>query len=88
MNGPFAWFKWESLFSDYHVFLDGFIITIEVGILGLVLALILGMIFGIMSTSKIKVLRVISRAYVELIQNTPLVIQVFFLFNGLPSLLP
>ncbi|HCW54847.1 MAG TPA: amino acid ABC transporter permease [Clostridium sp.] len=84
MNGPFAWFKWESLFSDYHVFLDGFIITIEVGILGLVLALVLGMIFGIMSTSKIKVLRLISRVYVEIIQNTPLVIQVFFLFNGLP----
>lgn len=84
MNGPFAWFKWESLFSDYHVFLDGFIITIEVGILGLVLALVLGMIFGIMSTSKIKVLRLISRVYVEAIQNTPLVIQVFFLFNGLP----
>lgn len=83
-GGPFAWFKWESLFSDYHVFLDGFIVTLEVGVLGLVLALVLGMIFGIMSTSKIKVLRVISRAYVELIQNTPLVIQVFFLFNGLP----
>lgn len=83
-GGPFSWFKWESLFADYHVFLDGFIVTLEVGVLGLVLALILGMIFGIMSTSKIKVLRVISRAYVELIQNTPLVIQVFFLFNGLP----
>ena len=83
-GGPFAWFKWESLFSDYHLFLDGFITTLEVGVLGLILALILGIIFGIMSTSKIKILRAISRVYVEAIQNTPLVIQVFFLFNGLP----
>ncbi|MGN0144194.1 MAG: amino acid ABC transporter permease [Clostridium sp.] len=84
MNGPFAWFKWEALFTDYHIFLEGFIVTLEVGILGLVLALILGTISGIMSTSKVKLLRGISRAYVEIIQNTPLVIQVFFLFNGLP----
>lgn len=84
MSGPFAWFKWERLFTDYHVFLEGFIVTLEVGVLGLVLALILGTISGIMSTSKVKVLRGISRAYVEIIQNTPLVIQVFFLFNGLP----
>ena len=84
MRGPFAWFKWEALFTDYHIFLKGFIVTLEVGVLGLVLALILGTISGIMSTSKVKVLRGISRAYVEIIQNTPLVIQVFFLFNGLP----
>ena len=84
MSGPFAWFKWERLFTDYHVFLEGFIVTLEVGVLGLVLALILGTISGIMSTSKVKVLRGISRAYVEIIQNTPLVIQVFFLFNGFP----
>lgn len=84
MRGPFAWFKWEALFTDYHIFLEGFIVTLEVGVLGLALALIIGTISGIMSTSKVKVLRGISRAYVEIIQNTPLVIQVFFLFNGLP----
>lgn len=84
MNGPFAWFKWEALFTEYHIFLDGFIVTLEVGVLGLALAIILGTVSGIISTSKVKVLRCISRAYVEVIQNTPLVIQVFFLFNGLP----
>lgn len=84
MNGPFAWFKWEALFNDYHIFLEGFIVTIEVGFLGLALAIVLGTISGVMSTSKIKLLRMISRVYVEIIQNTPLVIQVFFLFNGLP----
>ena len=84
MNGPFAWFKWEALFTDYHIFLEGLIVTIEVGLLGLALAIVLGTISGVMSTSKIKLLRIISRVYVEIIQNTPLVIQVFFLFNGLP----
>lgn len=84
MNGPFAGFKWEAVFRDYNVFFEGFLTTLEVAVLGLSLALILGIIFGVISTSKLKFLKVISRIYVEIIQNTPLVIQVFFLFNGLP----
>ncbi|WP_238948562.1 amino acid ABC transporter permease [Clostridium sp. YIM B02569] len=84
MNGPFAIFKWEALFKDFNIFLEGFLKTLEVSILGLILALMLGIIFGVLSTSKTKIFKVINRIYVEVIQNTPLVIQVFFLFNGLP----
>ncbi|MDS0526461.1 amino acid ABC transporter permease [Clostridium sp. SHJSY1] len=84
MNGPFAAFKWKALFNQFDIFLNGFLITLEVAILGLILALILGIIFGMLSTSRFKILKAISRIYVEVIQNTPLVIQVFFLFNGLP----
>jgi len=86
MNGPFSIFKWEAVFKDFSIFLEGFLTTLEVSILGLILALILGVIFGVLSTGKIKVFKIISRIYVEVIQNTPLVIQVFFLFNGLPYL--
>jgi len=84
MNGPFAGFKWIATFKDFNVFFEGFLITLAVAVLGLLLALILGIIFGVISTSKLKVLKIIGRIYVELIQNTPLVIQIFFLFNGLP----
>lgn len=84
MNGPFAWFKWQALFSEFNVFLEGFLVTLEVAVLGLSVALIIGVIFGVFSTSRFKLLKIISRIYVEIIQNTPLVIQVFFLYNGLP----
>jgi putative glutamine transport system permease protein len=84
MNGPFALFKWKAFFSEFNVFLDGFLVTLAVGVLGLIVALVLGAIFGMFSTSRFKVLKAISRVYVEVIQNTPLVIQIFFLYNGLP----
>lgn len=84
MNSPFAWFKWQAVFRDYNVFFEGFLTTLEVAVLGLALSLILGVVFGVLSTSKLKVFKIISRIYVEIIQNTPLVIQIFFLFNGLP----
>lgn len=86
MVGPFTWFKWEALFSEWKVFAEGLGITILVSVLALALALILGIIFGVMGVIKLKVFKVINKVYVSFFQNTPLLIQVFFLYNGLPHL--
>lgn len=83
-NGPFALWRWQKLFGDWDKFADGFLTTLEVAVLALALSLVIGVILGLFSTSESKVLRAISRAYVEFFQNTPLVIQVFFMYNGLP----
>ncbi|MCR3922823.1 MAG: amino acid ABC transporter permease [Firmicutes bacterium] len=83
-NGPFAWFKWEALFADWQIFARGFGYTLVVSICALLLALLIGIVMGLSSTSNIKPIKLIARIYVEFFQNTPLLIQVFFLFNGLP----
>lgn len=82
--GPFAWFKWEALFQDFHVFLGGFLITLLSSILALLLAMIIGLILGVCGASHYACLKRLSRVYVGIFQNTPLVIQVFFLYHGLP----
>ena len=79
--------KWQVLFESFDLFLSGMGVTIKVAILGLLLALALGIVFGVMSTTKLKVLQAISRVYVEFFQNTPLLVQVFFYYNGLPIVL-
>lgn len=84
MSNPFSLFKWEAVFTDWKVFGEGLLVTVKVGILALLLALIIGIIVGVLSTSKLKIFKFIGRIYVELIQNTPLVIQVFVLYNALP----
>ncbi len=86
MVGPFAWFKWVALFQDWTVFVEGFKNTILSSLLALLLALVLGVIFGVLGTSQWKLAKVLNRIYVEFIQNTPLVIQVFFLYHGLPHM--
>ena len=86
MPGPFALFKWQAVLRDWQVFAEGFGMTILVSALALVLALVLGILFGMMGTAQTKPLRYLNRIYVEFIQNTPLVIQIFFLYNGLPYL--
>ncbi|HIT88887.1 MAG TPA: ABC transporter permease subunit, partial [Candidatus Merdenecus merdavium] len=82
--GAFSAQKWEKLFHNLDPFIQGFGTTLYIVILGLILSLILGVIFGILSTSNKKVLRGITRVYVEFFQNTPLLVQVFFLYNALP----
>lgn len=86
MVSPFAWFKWQALFHDWRIFAEGFGNTLFASVLSLALALALGMLFGVLGTTNQKGFRIINRIYVEFIQNTPLVIQVFFLYNGLPHL--
>lgn len=84
MTGPFAAFKWHALFADWTVFGEGLLTTLTVSVVALVLSLALGVVFGLFATSRNKPLKAINRVYVEFIQNTPLVIQVFFWYNGLP----
>ncbi|MCM1165906.1 MAG: amino acid ABC transporter permease [Lachnospiraceae bacterium] len=72
--------KWETVWKHRQSFIDGTLSTIIMALLGLAIALILGVIFGLMSTSGKKPLHVISRIYVEFIQNTPLMLQALFLF--------
>lgn len=86
MNSPFAFFRWEALFKDWRLFAGGFLTTVAISLLALVLALVLGVVFGLFSTSHSRLLHGVNRVYVELFQNTPLLIQLFFFFNGLPYL--
>jgi putative glutamine transport system permease protein len=84
--GPFAFWRWGRLFLAAPEFLAGFGRTILVSMLALLLALSLGVILGLFSASRFRVLKALSRVYVEIFQNTPLVVQVFFAYNALPYL--
>jgi len=81
--------KWASLFDNgMNQLWAGFRITFFAACGGLVLALALGIVFGVLSASHWKIARGITRAYVEFFQNTPLLLQVVFLGFGLPIVWP
>lgn len=80
MSGLVSFRAWEKVWIFRKTFLLGFENTIKVAFLGLLLAFILGIIFGLMATSGKKLLKIISRVYVEVIQNTPLLLQLCFLY--------
>lgn len=61
-------------------FIDGTVATIVMAACALVLALALSVLFGLMSTTRKRPLRVVARVYVEFMQNTPVMLQAMFLF--------
>lgn len=87
VKGLFEIGRWEVLFDNMGSFLSGVIMTLKVTIIGLFVAIGIGIIFGVLAAAKHKILQVISRIYIEFFQNTPLVVQVFFYYNGLPKIL-
>jgi polar amino acid transport system permease protein len=50
------------------------------------LGLMLGIVFMLMRMSSIRTVSRVAFAYIELIRNTPFLVQVFFIFFGMPSL--
>jgi putative glutamine transport system permease protein len=87
MKGLFDIGRWMDLFRNFDKYLAGFGMTLRVSIVGLFVAILLGIVFGLMQSGKIKPLQWIARCYVEVFQNTPLVIQIFFYYSCLPFII-
>ncbi|MFX3633989.1 MAG: amino acid ABC transporter permease [Candidatus Pristimantibacillus sp.] len=76
-----------SILMEYkEEFWAGFLTTLQVSLLALVLSIVIGMIVAVMKISPIKLLKGIATVYIEFIQNTPLLIQMFFIYFGLPAI--
>lgn len=68
-------------------FIDGTKMTLFLAFFTVVIGTVLGTILAIMRLSSNKILKFIASAYVEFIRGTPLLVQVFIFYYGIPSLL-
>lgn len=71
--------------SDF-LFPNGLWVTIQISLGGLVGSLLIGLLVALLRISPLAPLRWVGVAYVEFFRNTPLLVQLFFLFFGLPFL--
>ncbi len=83
-TSPYAWENWVSYFKDFPIFFQGFLFTLAISVGAFIMAMFLGIVFGSLSSSKNKVLKIIARVYVEYYQNTPLLVQFMIVYYGLP----
>jgi aspartate/glutamate/glutamine transport system permease protein len=79
--------RWSLTFAELGSMWEGFGLTLKVVLAGLLLSLVLGTLLGVFSTTRSRVLRAVSRVYVEFFQNTPLPVQVFFMYMAGPKIL-
>ena len=60
-------------------------LTLRIGLIGILLSLAVGAACCLARYFRVPVLRRIAGAYIELARNTPLLVQLFFLYFGLPK---
>lgn len=68
------------------MYVEATFLTLRIGLIGILLSFVTGIFCAIVRYWKIPVLNVIVRVYTELSRNTPLLIQLFFLYFALPRL--
>ena len=78
--------NWEVISSYLPLFEKALWLTLLIGWLGIILAVLIGAVTALIRYFKLPVLRIIAGGYIELFRNTPLLVQLFFIYFGLPKL--
>jgi polar amino acid transport system permease protein len=79
-------FNFEPVFAGFGQLLLGAWLTIQLSCAAMVVGLIVSVLCAAGKTSGIAPLRFVIDVYIEVIRNTPFLVQIFFIFFGLPSL--
>ncbi len=79
-------FDFSALLPYWESFLRGCALTLGLSAISTVLGLAIGLATVLAKRSRYKALRGAGAAYVEIIRNTPFLVQVFFIYFGMPSL--
>lgn len=86
MGGDFT-FDWQAAINSIPFLLEGIPYTLLISFVGLVFGFLLGIVFGLLSINPVRLLRWPAIAYIEVFRGTPVLVQVLFIFYGLPELL-
>ena len=78
--------NWQYIYSVMPQFASAMVTTLQISIISIILAILVGLICSILITYRVRVFDKIVKIYIELSRNTPLLIQLFFLYYGLPKL--
>ncbi|MCS7464676.1 amino acid ABC transporter permease [Paenibacillus doosanensis] len=70
----------------YMFFVNGAKVTLLLSLFTVIIGVVLGVILALMRLSRIAPLKMIATAYIEFIRGTPLLVQLFLFYYGLPQL--
>lgn len=76
--------NYEFIKEYYPLYIEAAKLTVRIALIGIILSIITGFLCSLIRYYKIPVLHRIIGIYIELSRNTPLLIQLFFLYFGLP----
>ena len=77
---------WEYMAKILPLYGKATVLTVRIGVLGIFFAILTGLLCSVIRQMKIPVLRQLTSVYIELSRNTPLLVQLFFIYYGLPKI--
>lgn len=78
--------NFDAMAQYLPLYKDAAWLTLSIGWIGIAGSVIIGLIVAMIVHFRIPVLRQLCRVYIELFRNTPLLIQLFFFYFGLPRM--
>lgn len=78
-------FRFAAVLRYWDEIVEGVLLTLQLSTVTMIVGLVIGLVIAGMSSTPYRWLTLPARAYVEAIRNTPLLVQLFIVFFGLPS---
>jgi His/Glu/Gln/Arg/opine family amino acid ABC transporter permease subunit len=82
----FAAFDWQYIWDHRQVLWDGLKVTLKLAAIGIAGSFFVGLALGAARAYRFPVISQLAGIYVELIRNTPILVQIFLIAYGLPRL--
>lgn len=78
--------NWDFIIKYLPMYSRAAGLTVKIGIIGIAFAILTGFISALIIYYKVPILKQAIKIYIELSRNTPLLVQLFFLYYGFPKL--
>lgn len=78
--------SWAFIAEYLPLYQKAAILTVKIGFAGIALSIVVGLLCMLIQYYRVPVLRLVAKAYIEISRNTPLLIQLFFIYYGLPKI--
>jgi polar amino acid transport system permease protein len=76
---------WAFVSENWRELLDGLVNTLKVSAIAITGAFVIGLVLGAARAHRIPVLSQVTAVYVEVVRNTPILLQIFMIFYALPQ---
>lgn len=76
---------WNVIQQYLPLYQKAALLTVRLGVAGILVAIVIGLVCAVLQYYKVPVLRQIVGIYIQISRNTPLLVQLFFIYYGLPK---
>lgn len=80
-------FDWKLVFSQIPTIFTALPVTIELTIIATLIGYVLGLLLALVKINKIPVLRQFAALYISIIRGTPIIVQLYVTYYGIPLIL-